>query len=241
MPHYEEWRPGAAGQTPLSADRLNEPFHIKSVIYEAADDRLAWTIGRGRTWFGSTLVDWSAGSVVYLVAPQPNTTYYAYLTAAGVVINTQAEPIPGQLPLGGVIVGQSLVDITRFDRRQLIDSQGATALLEFAQYVPRVHDQVAPGAEEVQAYWTLQQAGANAHRYGLTAAGDLVLQTWIGGQWVTVMRLPLAGGTIAVNVDQVDGYHFQLNGGILEYSSDGQNWAPAGLPPNKIRALCRRT
>lgn len=130
MPNYHEWKPGAAGGTPLNVDRLNEPFHIKSVVYDAVNDRLVWTIGLGRTWFGAILVEHAAATMYYTNAPAINTTYYVYLTVAGVVINTTAQPAAGQIPIGGVTVGAAKGTLTKFDRRPGLDGAGAQALSE---------------------------------------------------------------------------------------------------------------
>lgn len=135
MPTYGEWMTGAAGGTPLNVDRLNEPFHIRSVTYDVANDRFVWTVGRGRCWFGQTFVDLPAPATYYTNAPTINTTYYAYLTAAGVVINTVANPATGQVPLGGVTVGAAKGTLTRFDRRSGLDGLGAKVGTDLAGHL----------------------------------------------------------------------------------------------------------
>jgi len=40
-----------------------------------------------------------------------------------------------------------------------------------------------------------------------------------------------SGQDIKSNADKVDGYHFRVNNGLLEYSSDGLTWEVAGMKP----------
>lgn len=128
MPFYEEMKAGPAGGTPLNVARLNEPFHLSEVTYDAANDRLVFTFGRGRAWFASTLYDQAAPFTVYQNTPAIDTTYYAYLTSAGVVISTTSTPTGGQIPLGAVAVGATKNTLTRSDRRSMVDAAGAQAL-----------------------------------------------------------------------------------------------------------------
>jgi hypothetical protein len=79
---------------------------------------------------------------------------------------------------------------------------------------PLTHNQEAPAAGQVRAYWTLQQAEADKIRAAMDSAGNLIFQRWNGAGWFDLLKLPLAGGTLAANVDQVDGFHAGTAGGV---------------------------
>lgn len=127
MSHMDEFvNQGAPG---ISADRLNEPFHLKSVTYDQPNNRLALVIGRGRARFLDTLVIAAANQNVYIAAPAINTTYYLYLKSDGsFTSNTTGVAPAGCVQLWSVTTGAALADpITKADRRGLIEASGEAA------------------------------------------------------------------------------------------------------------------
>lgn len=120
MPFMDEFVNQAAPG--ISAERLNQPFHVSGAAYDGGTDTLTITVGRGRAWFGDTLVEYTESQQVQVNPVTAETTYYVYLTSAGLVASTTATPAAGQVPLGAVQVGADKNDLTRVDRRGLIEA-----------------------------------------------------------------------------------------------------------------------
>jgi hypothetical protein len=49
MPFMDEFKSG--GAPGVSSDRLNEPFHLKAMIYDSVNNKIDLTFGRGRAVF----------------------------------------------------------------------------------------------------------------------------------------------------------------------------------------------
>lgn len=118
------------GAPAINADRLNEPFYIKTLTYDAGNNRLALTIGRGRAelFSGSNrvIIEKNAETVYYINAPAINTTYYIYLGGDGNFTHNTTGFIPsGAVLLWHVATGATVSTLTKTDRRYQIGGCGA--------------------------------------------------------------------------------------------------------------------
>lgn len=130
MAFMDEFQNGSAPG--ISADRLNEPFHLKSVTYDAANDRLVLVMGRGRETFGpGVVVSKAAEETVYLAAPVVNTTYYLYLASDGAwLTNTTGGAVAGAVLLWSIQVGATKDTLAKTDLRPLLGVGDARKVAE---------------------------------------------------------------------------------------------------------------
>lgn len=106
---------GAPG---ISADRLNEPFHLKNMVYDSANNKIDLTFGRGRALFLDTVVEKTADSTYSIPTPAINTTYYIYLKNDGTFTsNTTGVSPSNSIKLWSVSTGTSLSTLTKLDLR----------------------------------------------------------------------------------------------------------------------------
>ncbi|NPV70285.1 MAG: hypothetical protein HPY55_06525 [Firmicutes bacterium] len=117
---------GAPG---ISAERLNEPFDVRSAAYDGS--KIVVTIGRGRARYGDVTVSKAAVSTLDINAPAPNTTYYIWLRLSDSTFQytTNAAAATGCVLLGTVATGATLSQITVADGRSMLpDAMGRKAL-----------------------------------------------------------------------------------------------------------------
>jgi hypothetical protein len=125
MSFMDEFKSGSAPG--LSADRLNEPFHLISMVYDSVNDKVDLTFGRGRAVFLDTIVEKVAESAHSILTPAINTTYYIYLKNDGTyTLNTTGTTPAGALKLWAVSTGSTVDVLSKSDMRALIDASGRT-------------------------------------------------------------------------------------------------------------------
>jgi hypothetical protein len=126
MSFMDEFNSGSAPG--LSADRLNEPFHLKGVVYDSVNDKIDLTFGRGRAVFLDTIVEKVAESTHSVTSPAVNTTYYIYLKNDGTYThNTTGTSPTGALKIWAVSTGLTVDALSESDMRALIDASGRSA------------------------------------------------------------------------------------------------------------------
>lgn len=112
----------------ISAERLNEPFHVAAATYNAGENRIEVIIGPGRAAFLGALVEKLTNSTYYITSPATQTTYYVYLTSAGTFShNTSGVEVAAAVRLGRVTTGATLDDLTLADDRGLLPGAAARA------------------------------------------------------------------------------------------------------------------
>lgn len=108
VPRYVQG--GAPG---ISADRLNQPFELKTAQYDAGNARVRCTIGAGRADFGGSfaagVVEQTADATFDIPNPTINTTYYVYLTALGFTYDTIGHAKAG-FRIARLVMGATLAD-----------------------------------------------------------------------------------------------------------------------------------
>jgi hypothetical protein len=123
MSFMDEFNSGSAPG--LSSDRLNEPFHLKSMVYDSVNDKIDLTFGRGRVVFLDTIVEKVLESTYSILTPTINTTYYIYLKNDGTYThNTTGTTPAGALKLWAVSTGSTVDVLSKSDMRALIDASG---------------------------------------------------------------------------------------------------------------------
>ncbi len=130
MANVTEWVNG--GAPGISAERLNEPFHIAAAVYDSVNNKIDVTIGPGRADFGGgTVVEFTSNQTLYITGPATNTTYYIFLNSNGTfTYSTTATPGTGQVRLGSVATGATLDALTRTDRRGLLPGAAAKTVAD---------------------------------------------------------------------------------------------------------------
>lgn len=126
MSFMDEFQNG--GSPGISSDRLNEPFHLKSMTYDSGNDEIDLTFGRGRAIFLDTVVEKNVDSTYSITTPIINTTYYVYLKSDGSYThNTTGISPTGALKIWSVATGGTVNVLTKTDLRALIDGSGKVA------------------------------------------------------------------------------------------------------------------
>jgi hypothetical protein len=126
MSFMDEFNSGSAPG--LSADRLNEPFHLKSMVYDSVNDKIDLTFGRGRVVFLDSIVEKVLESTYSILTPTINTTYYIYLKNDGTYTNNTTGTTPaGALKHWAVSTGSTVDVLSKSDMRALIDASGRSA------------------------------------------------------------------------------------------------------------------
>jgi hypothetical protein len=126
MSFMDEFKSGSAPG--LSAERLNEPFQLKSMVYDSVNNKIDLIFGRGRVVFLDTIVEKVLESTHSILTPTINTTYYIYLKNDGIYThNTTGTTPAGALKLWAVSTGATVDALTKSDMRALIDASGRSA------------------------------------------------------------------------------------------------------------------
>lgn len=134
---------GAYVENRLTAGMFNEPFYLKSVTYDSANDRIVCTFGAGvaELFNGNArvIVEINDDATYYIDAPATNTTYYLFLQADGTVTHNTSGIVPaGAVLLWQVAVGATKDDLSKIDRRYQISGVGAALAAHLADNV--AHD-----------------------------------------------------------------------------------------------------
>jgi hypothetical protein len=113
------------GAPAITADRLNEPFHLKTAVYDAPNNRITLTFGRGRARFYDTVVSKTVDFTYYINTPVINTTYYLYIKSDGSITHNVTGTAPADsMPIWKVATGASVATITKTDIRPLLEATG---------------------------------------------------------------------------------------------------------------------
>lgn len=110
---------GAPG---ISAERLNEPFHVKSATYDSGTDTITVTVGRGRVdWGGGNITEFTSDQTLAITPVAVSTTYYVHLLSTGTLeAGTAALPSAWGVTLGTVATGAAKSTLTRDDLRGML-------------------------------------------------------------------------------------------------------------------------
>lgn len=105
---------GAASQV-----QVDRPFYLKSLTYDAGNNRLVLVFGPGRVLFGaSSLVQSTIDQTLYVSTPAINTTYTVYLNPDGsFAVNTTGAFDPAKYMLWQAITGAAVTTLSKVDRR----------------------------------------------------------------------------------------------------------------------------
>ncbi len=105
-------------QNAASQDQVDEPFYLKSAVYDSGNNRIDLTFGPGRAVVLGTLVAKTADSTYSISAPAPGTTYYVYLKSDGTCThNTTGASITGAVQIWRVTTGTTVDVISVEDAR----------------------------------------------------------------------------------------------------------------------------
>nr|MCL5290620.1 hypothetical protein [Bacillota bacterium] len=105
-------------QKAAAQDQADEPFFLKSAIYNSGLNRIDCTFGKGRAAFLGTLVVKSEDSTTQIPNPIPSTSYYLYIKNDGTyAFNTTGVQIAGGVQIWKVTTGTTVDQITKEDRR----------------------------------------------------------------------------------------------------------------------------
>lgn len=116
--HHALKAAASANSIAAAQAQINEPFYLKSAIYDSVGNKIDLTFGPGRAAFLGTLVAKTADSTYSISAPTINTTYYVYLKSDGTYThNTTGAEIAGAVQIWAVATGATVDAITKTDRR----------------------------------------------------------------------------------------------------------------------------
>lgn len=109
---------------------LGRPFFLAVPTYDAANDRIVCTLGKGiaELFNGDTrvIVEKAADTIYYINTPVINTTYYLFLQQDGTFThNTTGVVPPGAVLLWEVATGATVGTLTKTDRRAQLSGAGA--------------------------------------------------------------------------------------------------------------------
>jgi hypothetical protein len=128
MSFMDEFKSGSAPG--LSADRLNEPFHLQSMAYDSVNNKIDLTFGRGRAIFLDTVVEKNLDSAYSILAPAINTTYYVYLNSDGTYThNTTGTAPSNSIRLWAVSTGATVDALSKSDLRAQVAMPNPTPAL----------------------------------------------------------------------------------------------------------------
>lgn len=154
--------------TPADPNRLfgheeaNQPFWIKSAVYDVGTDTIAVTIGPGRVdWGGGDVTEKAADTVLDITPVAINTEYFVFVDQATdgfTYSSVSAVPADGQVRLGSVATGADKATLTRDDLRGMLPVP--TVLGE----TPTTQDY-----GDVAAEGTSTKAARADHRHGMPA------------------------------------------------------------------------
>ncbi|QGQ93960.1 hypothetical protein EHS13_03085 [Paenibacillus psychroresistens] len=111
----------------IDAVAMKDAFYCKSAVYNSGTSKIDVTIGSGTIVFLQTVVTKSADSVYSITTPAINTSYYVYLSNAGLFSsNTTGVEVDGAIMVWKVIVGSTLAAITLLDLRSIVSGSAQT-------------------------------------------------------------------------------------------------------------------
>lgn len=102
-----------------SQDQVDRPFYLKTLVYDAPNDRLALTFGPGRVLFGvSTLVNATVDQTIYVTTPAINTTYTVHLNEDGTfTVDTTGAFYANRFMLWQAVTGPAVATLSKIDKR----------------------------------------------------------------------------------------------------------------------------
>jgi hypothetical protein len=122
--NYDKIDENAAAQS-----QVDEPFYLKSAVYDAGNNKIDLTFGPGKASFLGTLVSKTADFSYSINSPTSNTTYYVFIKNDGSCThNTTGEAITGAALIWKVINGVSVENITTEDVRGRLPDASARAV-----------------------------------------------------------------------------------------------------------------
>ncbi len=231
MANTTEWVNG--GAPGISAERLNEPFHVAAATYDGVGVKIDVTFGPGRAVFLTTIVEKLNNSTYSIASPATNTTYYVYLKSDGTFThNTTGTTPAGAVRLGRVITGATVDAITRADDRGLLPGAAARVVqdnLDAHAAAADPHSQYATDTDLSAHAANADAHHAKAHAHDGTDGSGTVAHGSLTGVTADQHHAKLhaadhvsggadaLSGTLAVSVtgdaDTVDGKHAaDLNG-----------------------------
>jgi hypothetical protein len=210
MPHMDEFKSG--GAPGISSERLNEPFHLKSMVYDSVNNKIDLTLGRGRAVFLDIIVEKNADSTYYIAAPAINTTYYVYLKSDGTYTsNTTGTSPAGSIKIWAVATGATVDALTKSDLRALIDGSGRKAQDNLDAHVA--------AADPHPQYETSAEAQAKANTAEANAKAASVLRTTINvNNFDTINENGFYDGNGATGAPTASTWYYVEHN---EHSSDG--------------------
>lgn len=153
-----------------------DPFIIRSMSYDAANDRIVLTIGPGiaELYNGDArvLVQKDADTTYYINTPAINTTYYLYLQADGTFThNTTGTMTVGTVLLWQVATGATVSTLAKTDRRAQLSGVGEKLAAHLADYVPHIPYAVVAGV--ANAYTVTLDPAPGAYTEGMAVAAKI--------------------------------------------------------------------
>jgi len=106
----------------LTHEEINQPFWVKSAIYDGVNDRIIITIGPGRAdWGNGNLTEKLSDSTFYITSPNTETTYYVFIKNDSTFIYSTSEiPGEGEIRLASIAVGNTKDALTIHDLRGML-------------------------------------------------------------------------------------------------------------------------
>lgn len=205
-----------AGTAPgISADRLNQPFNVKTAQYDAGNNRIRCTIGPGRVDFGGPysggtisggIIEQTADAIYDIPAPALNTTYFLFLSSVGYIHDTIGHADKG-VRLARLVMGGSPGDPTIVDIRGImpVPTRNTVGVLQVATITSDVvttpNNMVDVAGMSVS--WT-----AKADRYYKTTLQGVFTRVigTSGGYFISNIHVRNSAGTI-IRSPRRDGYN----------------------------------
>ena len=227
--------------TPADPNRLfgheeaNQPFHVKSAVYNAGTDTITVTVGLGRADFGGgDVVEFAAEDTLDITPVTINTTYFVFLNSDGTLSYSSTSGVEGagQVRLGDVATGATKDAVTRTDRRGMLPVPAPSPVVPLAYPHAAANDPTAVTPVRINGGTTYQvPAGKVLYVTGLhtvnpgeginvNGTGPVVENHGNDDNSVNGMPLPLiveAGDTVGLSVVSSSR---SLQGFIVDESAD---------------------
>lgn len=113
-----------------TAQHVNQPFHIRSAVYDSTNDELDITVGEGRAdWGVDQVTEFTAAQTANVASPAINTTYYVYLQSDDTLYTSTSSTYDGSaddaVRLGSVATGSDVSTLTIDDLRGVLPAATA--------------------------------------------------------------------------------------------------------------------
>jgi hypothetical protein len=131
----------------LENRKVEQPFPLKSVVYDSINNKIDATLGPGISDFLQTIITKTIDSVYAIPTPAINTSYYIYIKSDGTFThNTTGAEVDGAVKLWIVATGSTVDAITTTDQRGQVNgsAQAVKDLLDTHEAAADPHPQYLP-------------------------------------------------------------------------------------------------